>query len=106
MDYGGSTRNKHSGHGAGGASGAEPGSGAYMPGDHRATTIRGSYMRSDGTGVGSGLNALSKFDSEDVSITSYNGARNGLTGNGPDRPNPMADGAYSVTEKGHKMTLC
>lgn len=106
MDYGGSTRNKNSGHGAGMASGAEPGSGAYMPGDHRSTTIRGSFMRSDSSGVGSGLSALSKFDSETVSVTSYNGSRDPLTGNGPDRPNPMKDGAYGVTEKGHKMTIC
>ena len=102
----GSTRNANSGHGAGGPSGPEPGPGAYMPGDHKPTTVRGSYMRMESAGVEHGLNSLREFDSEALAFPRYNGSRNPLSGNAPERPNPYMDSAYSVTEKGHKMSVC
>lgn len=97
---------KYSGHGAGGPTGPEPGPGAYLPGDHRATTVRGSYMRMEGAGIQYGLNKYNEFDSEALAFPMYNGARNPLTGNAPERPNPYQDDAYGVTEKGHSMTIC
>jgi len=99
-------RSKNSGHGAGGPAGAEPGPGAYMPPDHKSSTVRGSYMRMEGAGVEFGLNKYSEFDSEALSFPRYNGARDPLTGNAPDRPDPYTDGAYSVESKGHSMTIC
>ena len=98
-----SDRSKYSGHGAGGPSGPEPGSGAYLPGDHRATTVRGSYMRMEGVGVKFGLCCYEEFDSEALNFPTYNGARNPLSGNAPERPNPYEDDSYNVTEKGHSM---
>ena len=97
---------KHSGHGAGGPAGAEPGPGAYMPGDHKATTVRGSFMRMEGVGVRYGLCCYEEFDSEALSFPRYNGARDPLTGNAPDRPDPYREGAYSVSEKGHTFNVC
>ena len=101
-----SDRSKYSGHGAGEASGPEPGPGAYMPGDHRATTVRGSYMRMEGASIQYGLNKYHEFDSEALAFPRYNGSRNPLTGNAPERPDPYQDSAYGVTEKGHSMTIC
>ncbi len=98
-----SDRNKFSGHGAGGPTGPEPGPGAYVPGDHRATTVRGSYMRMEGASIKYGLNSYSEFDSEALAYPTYNGARNPLSGNAPERPNPYEDDSYNVTEKGHNM---
>lgn len=108
MAYGssGSTINKHSGAGAGGPSGPEPGSGAYMPGDHKPSTVRGSYMRMEGASIQYGLNSYKEFDSEALTFPTYNGARNPLNGNAREVPRPYQDDAYSVSEKGHKMTIC
>lgn len=101
-----SDRSKHSGHGAGGPSGPEPGPGAYMPGDHKPTTVRGSYMRMEGASIQYGLNSYREFDSEALAFPRYNGARNPLSGNAPERPTPYMDASYTVSEKGHKMTIC
>lgn len=101
-----SDRSRNSGIGAGGPSGPEPGPGAYMPPDHKATTIRGSFMRMEGSGVQYGLNSYSEFDSEALSFPRYDGARDPLTGNAAERPDPYRDGAISASGKGHSFTIC
>jgi len=101
-----SDRSSMSGAGAGGPTGPEPGPGAYMPGDHKATTIRGSFMRMEGVGVQYGLCCYSEFDSEALSFPRYNGARDPISGNAPERPDPYRDGQYSATGKGHTFTIC
>lgn len=101
-----SDRSMYSGHGAGGPAGLEPGPGAYMPGDHKATTIRGSFMRMEGSGVQFGLNSYMEFDSEALAFPRYNGARDPLTGNAPDRPDPYRDSGIGVTSKGHPFVIC
>lgn len=101
-----SDRSSMSGAGAGGPTGPEPGPGAYMPPDHKATTIRGSFMRMEGAGVQYGLNSYSEFDSEALSFPRYNGARDPISGNAPERPDPYRDGAISASGKGHTFTIC
>ena len=92
--------------GAGGPTGPEPGPGAYMPGDHKASTIRGSYMHMEGAGVEYGLSSYSEFDSEALAFPRYNGARDMLSGNAPERPDPYRDSQISASGKGHTFTIC
>ncbi len=90
--------------GAGGPAGAQPGAGSLTQGAHKSTTIRGSFMRSESAGLSSGCNYCAGFDSEALSVTHYDGVRNPLTGNAPDRPMPHQ--SVGVTSKGHKMQIC
>ncbi len=99
-------RHKGGSHGAGGPAGAEPGSGAYVPGGHRSSTVRGSYMRKESAGLDTGLTKCAEFDSEALSFPRYDGARDPINGNAPDRPLPYSDSAVSVTSKGNKFSIC
>lgn len=101
-----SDRSSMSGYGAGGPTGPEKGSGNYLPGDHKPTTIRGSYMRMEGSSIQYGLNSYMEFDSEALAFPVYHGARNPMTGNGPERPEPYKDHAYTAQAKGHTFTVC
>ena len=95
-----SDASKYSGYGAGKANEK------YMAPDHKPSTVRGSYMRKESSGVQFGLNAVSEFDSEYPKFPTYDNDRNPLTGNVMGRPNPYQSDAYGVSEKGHKMTIC
>ena len=82
--------------------------GDYMPPEHKSSTVRGAYMNDgDSVGVGSGLSALSGFDSESYEVgqkMSYE--RSPMTGNPVERTteNPVESG--QVTSKGWTFDLC
>lgn len=77
----------------------------YVPPEHTAHTIRGSYMRMESAGVGDGLSAFSEFDSENPVFPKYNNAANPLNGNSRETPNPYWDSKYSVMEKEHDFYI-
>ncbi len=79
--------------------------GNYDAPAHRATTVRGSYMMKESSGVGYGLSALSGFDGEEHG-PKENYDRNPLTGNASERFMPFEYGhSNTATEKGHKFTI-
>lgn len=89
---------KGAGHGAGDI-------GNYMPPAHKATTIRGSFMRKEAAGVQFGLSSLEALDSEYASEPGVNYARDPLTGNATERidTNPTVT---KGSEKGHSFEIC
>lgn len=88
--------------------GAGAADGGYKAPEHKSSTVRGSYMDDgDSVGVGSGLSALSGFDSESASVgEKFSEERNPMTGNPLGRPteNPIESG--KVSNKGWKFDLC
>ena len=86
------------GHGAGDL-------GNYSPPAHKSTTIRGSYMRSEGVGVQYGLSAYARFDSENASDIGINYGRDPMTGNANERINTNPK-VTSGKEKGHSFQIC
>lgn len=92
---------------AGGSAGYGAGVGAaYVPPERKATTIRGSYMRMESSGVEYGLSAHSEFDSESPTFPTYYNMADPNNGNSRETPNPYQDDAYSVSEKGHDFSVC
>lgn len=77
----------------------------YVPPEHTADTVRGSFMRMESAGVEFGLNKFHEFDSENPVFPQYDNARNPLNGNSRETPNPYYDSKYSVSEKGHDFHI-
>jgi hypothetical protein len=77
----------------------------YMPPEHTPSTIRGSYMHMEASGVEYGLSAFSEFDSENPVFPQYDNARNPLNGNSRETPNPYWDSKYMVSEKEHDFYI-
>jgi hypothetical protein len=78
----------------------------YVPPEHKPSTIRGSYMHMEMSGVEYGLNKLMEFDSESPMFPTYDNSANPLNGNSRETPNPYKDDAYAVSEKGHDFSVC
>ena len=79
--------------------------GSYMAPEHRNSTVRGSFMRKEGTGVAHGLCCYESFDSEYYGPT-YCYERDPLTGNATERTKPYeSSNSERVTEKGKSMTI-
>ena len=78
--------------------------GEYSAPGHKSSTIRGSYMRDDSTGVGDGLSARSDMDSEDI----YDFKVNNQTSNSGNPRSAIIGprGSKSVSEKGHDFKIC
>ena len=78
--------------------------GEYSAPAHKASTIRGSYMRDDSTGVGDGLSARSDMDSESLFDFEIN-EQVSVSGN-PRQAIVGPRGTKSVKEKGHNFVMC
>lgn len=76
--------------------------GNYKAPKHTTSTVRGSFMRTESAGVGSGLSARMGIDEGNIGID-Y--SRNPMNGNASERisENPRETRA---SEKGHKFTIC
>lgn len=79
--------------------------GSYMAPEHRNSTVRGSHMRKEGSGVGYGLSSYESMDSE-YHGPSYCYDRDPLTGNATERTKPY-EGTFKekVSEKGKSFDL-
>ncbi len=76
----------------------------YKAPDHTNTMVRKNHMDDgDSVGVGSGLSALSGFDSE-THGPMYDYEVDPMTGNATERKEPIAKS--SVSEKGNTFTFC
>lgn len=78
--------------------------GEYSAPGHKSSTIRGSYMRDDSSGVGDGLSARSDMDSESIHDFKINNQKSN-SGN-PRSCIEGPRGSKSVSEKGHTFTMC
>ena len=79
--------------------------GDYVAPAHKASTIRGSFMSDDSVGVKDGLSARSDMDSESLFDFNVNNEVNPVNGN-PRQNIKGPRGTKSVSEKGHKFTMC
>ena len=77
--------------------------GEYSAPAHKASTIRGSYMSDDSSGVGDGLSARSDMDSESLHDFSVN---NETSNSGNPRSCIEPRSSKSVKEKGHSFNMC
>ena len=79
--------------------------GNYVAPAHKATTIRGSFMRKEGSGVQYGLSSYKSFDSEEASAIGIDYTRDPMTGNATERvhTNPTVT---KGSEKGHTFEIC
>ncbi len=78
--------------------------GEYVAPAHTASTIRGSFMSDDSVGVGDGLSARAGMDSESLFDFKIN---NEVSNSGNPRQAIVGPrGTKSVSEKGHKFTMC
>ena len=78
--------------------------GEYSAPAHTASTIRGSFMSDDSIGVKDGLSARSDMDSESLFDFKIN---NEMSKSGNPRQAIVGPrGTKSVSEKGHKFTMC
>jgi hypothetical protein len=78
--------------------------GSLSQGGHTSSTVRGSYTRSEGSGVGFGLSTYSVFDSEGQGMEiDYD--RDPSNGNAKESisVNPKRS---STTEKGNSFEIC
>ena len=89
---------KGHGHGAGQL-------GNYSAPAHKATTIRGSYMRKEASGVKYGLSSYEGFDSEEASQIGINYGADPMTGNANERINTNPK-VTKGNEKGHSFEIC
>lgn len=78
--------------------------GEYMAPAHRASTVRGSFMSDESSGVKYGLCCRKDMDSEYLHNVMYNNAPNPVNGNVRQVPKPYE--SKSVTEKGHNFRIC
>ena len=76
--------------------------GEYSAPQHKASTIRGSYMSDDSAGVGDGLSARADMDSENLHDVSMNNETS-VSGNPRSCIEPR--GSKSVQEKGHSVDM-
>lgn len=74
----------------------------YKAPEHKSSTVRGSYMSDESSGVEYGLNARKDFDSEVSSDFKVNNEAS-VSGN----PRACIDkkSGYNVSEKGHSFDL-
>ena len=93
-----------------GETGKGSGYGAGMLGDyeapaHKATTIRGSFMKAEGAGVQYGLSSYEHCDTEEATQPPQNYGRNPLTGNATERftMNPVKT---KGEHWGHSFEIC
>lgn len=77
--------------------------GEYSAPGHKASTIRGSFMSDDSSGVEDGLSARSDMDSESLHDFSVN---NAVSNSGNPRSCIKPRGSKSVSEKGHSFDMC
>ena len=77
--------------------------GEYKAPEHKSSTVRGSYMSDESSGVEYGLNDRRDFDSEQSSDFSLTQAPNPISGN-PRQAVGKKTG-YKVTSKGHSFDL-
>lgn len=77
-------------------------SGEYKAPAHKSSTVRGSYMSDESSGVEYGLNARKDFDSETSSDFKVNNETS-VSGNPRQAIKPKE--GYSVSEKGHSFDL-
>jgi hypothetical protein len=77
--------------------------GEYSAPAHKASTVRGSYMSDDSSGVADGLSARSDMDSESLHDFSMN---NEVSNSGNPRSCIEPRGSKSVKEKGHSFDMC
>jgi hypothetical protein len=77
-------------------------SGEYKAPAHKSTTVRGSFMSDESSGVESGLSARKDFDSEMSSDFAVNNAKS-KSGNPRQAIKPKQD--YSVSSKGHSFDV-
>ena len=72
---------------------------------HRATTVRGTFMRKEGSGVQFGLSSYEHCDTETATQPPQDYSRNPLTGNATERfiSNPVKT---KGSEKGHSFEIC
>ncbi len=78
--------------------------GDFDAGAAKTTTVRGSYTRTESSGVRYGLSSMMGFDSETLFDFSVNNAVNPVNGN--PRQNIRPRGTKSVSNKGHTFDLC
>lgn len=76
--------------------------GEYNAPAHKSTTIRGSYMSDESSGIESGLSARKDFDSEMSSDFAINNAKS-KSGNPRQCIKPKQ--SYSVSSKGHSFDV-
>jgi hypothetical protein len=77
-------------------------SGEYKAPAHKASTVRGSYMSDESSGVEYGLSARKDFDSEMSSDFNVN---NETSVSGNPRQAIGKKKSYKVSEKGHSFDL-
>lgn len=77
--------------------------GEYNAPAHKSTTIRGSYMSDDGSGVKDGLSERKDFDSESSSDFHITQGMDSVSGN--PRQCVGKKTGYDVSEKGHSFDL-
>jgi len=80
--------------------------GNYNAPAHKASTIRGSYMRKESVGVSYGLSSHSTFDSETASEIGIDYDRDPVTGNATERVDMNPGKKGSVSEKGNSFEIC
>jgi hypothetical protein len=77
--------------------------GEYNAPAHKASTVQGSYMSDDSTGVSDGLSARMDMDSENLHDFKVN---NETSVSGNPRQSIKPRGSKSVKEKGHSFDMC
>jgi hypothetical protein len=80
--------------------------GNYNAPAHKATTVRGSFMRKESAGVHSGLSSLANCDTEDASEIGIDYDRNPITGNATERVDMNPGSRSKVSEKGNSFEIC
>jgi len=78
--------------------------GEYSAPAHKASTIRGSFISDESSGVRFGLSERRDMDSENLGNLSYNNTPNPVNGNVRQVPKPYVSMSY--TEKGHTFKIC
>jgi len=78
--------------------------GEYSAPAHKSTTVRGSYMSDESSGVEFGLNERKDFDSEVSSDFQVTQGVDPISGN--PRQAIGKKKSYSVSEKGHSFDIC
>lgn len=73
---------------------------------HKATTIRGSHMRTESAGVKYGLSSVMAFESESATEPMANYDRDPMTGNATERISRNPKKGPMPSEKGNEFEFC